>query len=57
MLLVLTLTGAFSGPSGPQGPSGAKLHKDLLKDSFSEGEFGAFNAVQGVQNFNQELHE
>ena len=62
-LLVFTLTyvcgapQAFSVPSGPQGPTGAKLHKDLLKESFSGGEFGAFNSVHRLQNHNQELQE
>jgi len=40
-----------------KGPAGAQLHKDFLKDSFSGGEFGAFNAVHRLQNHNQELQE
>merc|ERR1711934_880303 len=42
---------------GQKGPTGAKFHKDLLKGSFSGGEYGAFNAVHRLQNHNQELQE
>ena len=63
-LLALTLAtyacGApqtFSAPPGPQGPSGVTLHKDLLKEHFSGGQYGAFNPVHKLQNHNQELQE
>jgi len=63
-LLAFTLTTyvcaapqTFSAPSGPQGPTGVHLHKDLLKNHFSGGKFGAFNPVHSLQNHNQELQE
>ena len=63
-LLVFTLSTyacaapqAFSAPSGPQGPDDVHLHKDLLKERFSGGEYGAFNPVHKLQNHNQELQE
>jgi len=64
-LLAFTLTTTYvcaapqtlSAPSGPQGPTGVHLHKDLLKNHFSGGKFGAFNPVHRLQNHNQELQE